>query len=98
LPVNSFALVVRGLAVTSLLLHAILPQGQPSCYLLASPDLVELLVPSGASHSASLSLPNNPALAGLVIYEQWLSLQFRFTRQIVDLSASNTLALTVGAY
>jgi hypothetical protein len=55
-------------------------------------------VPSGASHSASLSLPNNPALAGIVIYEQWLSLRLGFTLQIVDLSASNALALTVGAY
>lgn len=98
LPVNSFALVVRGLAVTSLPLDAILPQGRPSCYLLASPDLVELVVPSGASHSASLSLPNTPALAGIVIYEQWLSLQLGLTLQIVDLSASNALALTVGAY
>jgi hypothetical protein len=60
--------------------------------------LVELIVPSGASHSASLSLPSNPALAGIVIYEQWLSLRLGFTLQIVDLSASNALALTVGAY
>ena len=98
LPVNSLALVVRGLAVTSLPLHAVLPQDQTGCYLLALTDLVELVVPSGASHSASLSLPNNPALAGIVILEQWLSLQFGFTQQIVAPSASNALALTVGAY
>lgn len=98
LPINSLAVVVRSLATTSLPLATILPQGQAGCALLVAPDLLELLVPSNGAGSASLSLPNVPALAGSVVYEQWLSLQLGANLEIVDLSASNALALTVGVF
>lgn len=46
----------------------------PGCWLQASPDFLQVLAPVAGASSWSLAIPNNPALAGMHLYNQALVL------------------------
>lgn len=97
LPTSSLLLVVRGFSATNVPLPTILPQGTAGCTLRTSPDAVDLLLPTSGVARATLAIPADPALAGVTLHEQWLTLTFA-NGAIAGLDASNALTAVVGTF
>lgn len=98
LPANSLAIEVRGFTQISMPLLALLAQAQPGCNLLVSADFTMLHVPQAGGVEASLSLPNTVALAGVVVLQQIVPIEFGTTGNIVAVTSSNALQLTIGSF
>ncbi len=64
----------------------------PSCLLLVSPDISNLLTAVAGVAEMALPIPNDVALAGFVVHEQVLQFDLSFT-----FSASGGASLTIGA-
>jgi hypothetical protein len=78
-------------------LVAILPQGGPGCTLLVSPDFVDVHLAVGGAVATSLAIPDSMALVGLVVRAQVTALELDALGAIVNFTASNALAATIGA-
>ncbi len=74
------------------------PAGGVGCHLLASPDAVLLLPPGVGSVSSQFVLPGTVAIAGLVVNHQVLQIELGAAGDITQISGSNGLALTIGAF
>lgn len=96
LPMPSVALDVFGLSTTSTPLSGVLPQGAPGCVLAVSPDLLTVLPVANGTAEASLLLPNLPALAGVPLYHQVVTLALDAQLQIAEVTSTNALTLTIG--
>lgn len=90
-----FALVVTGLAPTSLPLAAVFPTAGAGCTLLVMPDLVEAEFVLGDHIDHSILLLADPALAGIMLHQQVVSFAFAPSLAI---AVSNALSLTLGSY
>ncbi|MCU0864247.1 MAG: hypothetical protein MUC36_10670 [Planctomycetes bacterium] len=89
--------VVSGFGALSLPLAPALPAAA-NCSLLVTPDAVELALASTSSSEHGLTLPNSPALAGTVLYQQWLPFELDAQGGIAAVAASATLRCVVGAF
>jgi hypothetical protein len=98
LPAHGLALDVRGVATVATPLAAILPQGVPGCNLHVRPDVVDVLVPIAGVASASFAIPVAAALIGQVLYHQVVALELDVADDIVALTSTNALALTIGSF
>jgi len=72
------------------------PLGMPGCHLYASLDNVQAVTLAGSPTPATLSLPANPALSGLVLHAQAAALTAGANP--LGLVASNGLMLQLGIY
>jgi hypothetical protein len=70
--------------------------GMPGCHLYASLDNVQAVTLAGSPTPATLSLPANPALSGLVLHAQAAALTAGVNP--LGLVASNGLMLQLGIY
>ncbi|MCB9879433.1 MAG: hypothetical protein H6835_17705 [Planctomycetes bacterium] len=98
LPSSSIVVVVHGFSPVSVGLDAVFATGVPGCVLQAAPDVIGVLLPSGGSASSTLTLPDDPALAGVELREQWVSFEVTPTLDFGPITATNALSLTVGAF
>lgn len=98
LPANAIVAVVRGFAPASLPLVSALPQGQPGCVLHVAPELLDVVVPLNGAAAASLPLPAVPSLVGLTFGEQWVPLELGPSLEIVAMTSTNSLRMTVGVF
>ena len=73
-----------------------LPQGAPGCTLLVSPAIVELQVPVAGRVTARLALPNTSALAGFLLRQQVVTVDFAVGGSLSSIASSNALELTLG--
>jgi hypothetical protein len=85
LPLGSLAVGVFGSGAMSVPLAALLPQGTPGCMLLATPDLLELIVPASGTAETAFAVPNAPILIGQ---------SFRCQTVVVELGAAGLSAVT----
>ena len=97
MPTNGLALAIVGFAPTSIPLAAILPQGVVGCSQLATLDLLDVLVPSAGRATATLAIPNSSALVGRTFHQQVVPLDLDALGNLVAVTATNALALTIGA-
>jgi len=97
MPAISLALVVRGFSTLATPLSAILPQGGAGCTLLVSPDLLELALPAAGSLQMQIAIPNSVALVAQTFHEQVVPVEFDAVGNIVALTSTNALQLTIGA-
>ena len=97
MPANGLALAIVGFAPTSIPLASLLPQGVPGCTQLATLDLLDMLVPSAGRATASVVIPNSAALVGGVFHQQVLPIELDALGNLVAVTATNALALTIGA-
>jgi hypothetical protein len=97
MPSLGIAMRLIGFAQTSIPMSAILPQGVPGCSLLVTPDFLDLHVPTAGSLTTTFTLPNSLALVGAVLHQQIAPLEFDLAGNLTALTASNALALTIGA-
>ncbi|MBL8751952.1 MAG: exo-alpha-sialidase [Planctomycetes bacterium] len=98
MPAQGLALEVRGLGTATTPLASILPQGQPGCSLLVTPDLLTAYVPNGGSVAVSFAIPNVAALVGASLHQQVVALEIAAGGVITALTATNGLSLTIGAF
>lgn len=96
LPGRCIALHVIGFATAAVPLSSVLPVGLPGCTLLAAPDVVEALVPGSIRATVGITIPDDPALAGLPLHQQVLTLTFDGAPS--ELAATNRLSLTIGSF
>lgn len=95
---GSLGAAIIGLTPQSLPLTALHPAGLPGCDLLATTDSVQLVVPAGGRAQNSLTIPNDPVLAGLALAHQFVQGEVDALGALTSLSSSNALALVIGAF
>jgi uncharacterized membrane protein len=96
---GTVGLVIYGLTQQAVPLASLLPQGQPGCQLLTTLDSLALLPPVvGNGLTASLVIPNVPALVGGVLLQQVAQVQFGANGALQSVATSNGLQLTIGSF
>lgn len=95
---HSLALRAHGLSTTAVPLPALLPQGVPGCSLWVDPCLVDLWLPNGSSVETDCDIPNDLVLVGLVLHQQILPAHFDANGNLLTLTGTNALSLTIGAF
>lgn len=95
---NSLGLAVTGLISQTTPLPQVHPAAGPNCDLLTSIDLVDLLIPVAGFADSRLSVPDDPAIAGLVMRHQILQIELGRGLALASLSVSNALELTLGSF
>jgi hypothetical protein len=98
MPAISLAFAVLGFNTASTPLSSILPQGVAGCTLWVSPDLLVAYVPSAGSVTTRLAIPNAVALAGQVLHQQVGPLELDAAGNVIALTSTNALTLTIGAF
>lgn len=98
LPSLALVSIVTGLSPASLPLATILPQGQPGCDLLVSPDFVTFAVASAGSVQTALALPNSSAIVGIDFFQQLNPFEIDAALNILAVTASNALRMRIGAF
>ena len=98
LPLLSIVTEIYGFSTISLPLSLVLPQGQPGCNLLVSPDFVNFSLPVAGATTTVLPIPDAVSLVGFVFHHQLNAFEFDTAGNIVALTASNALSLTMGAF
>jgi hypothetical protein len=95
---NALGASVLGFSSPASPLSLVLPLALPGCTLLASGDSIVLTLPSGGVSGYQFTLPNDAVFAGLPLFHQFLQLALDPQFQIASSSASNGLALVIGAF
>jgi hypothetical protein len=96
LPALAFGVGVTGFAPTSVPLLSLFPAAVAGCTLHAQPDLLEVVLATAGSVTVQLVVPNNPVLIGLVVQHQVVSLQSDAALNFTEVTATNSLQLTLG--
>lgn len=95
LDVKPLTFLVTGTSGASLPLSTLAP-GSPGCDLVASPDVVQLGVPSGSRVELALSIPATQSLLGAVFVQQVVTVDVALGA--VVLQGTNALRLKVGGF
>lgn len=95
---GSHAFGVLGFTSPGIPLSALHPAGGAGCHLLASPDAVQFLLPAAGTVEHPLTIPNDPAFAGVVLGDQIVVIEFDAASNVTRIASSNALSLTVGAF
>ena len=98
LPTSAFVVLVNGFASLSTPLVSIMPQGVAGCSLLVSPDFLDFVLSNNGTAQGQLLLPNAPSLVGVIFYSQMVPLEFDPLLNIIAVTGTNALAMTVGSF
>ena len=96
MPANAIALVVTGFTPLAVPMPAVLPQGVAGCNFLVSPDVLDATLPVAGTVATQVGLPNTTSLGGQVFYHQVVPLEFDLAGNIVAVTGTNGLTLTIG--
>lgn len=96
LPAASLAIAAWGTAGLAAPLSSLLAVGQPNCDLLVAPDVFVAQVPTLGEVATSLPIPDDLGLLGVVLRHQVLPFEFGPTGDLVAVTSSNALVLTIG--
>lgn len=92
--VTSFTAIPQG----ALPLAAVLAPAAVGCDLLVAPDLVQAYVATTGSVESSFFLPNTPPIVGLSFFHQHLPFELDPLGNVTQITATNALQLTAGAF
>jgi trimeric autotransporter adhesin len=95
---SALVLSVYGFTPISLPMVSVLPMALPGCEARMLPDLAELVLPTGGAALTALVLPDSPALAGIVLHHYVVPFEVDAALQIVAVTSSNSLQLTLGSF
>ncbi len=98
IPSFAFVVVATGFNTTNLPLASFLPLSPPACNLLVTDDFTEWTVSNAGAVDTSLPIPNSVALAGLTLHQQLVLLEVDPSLAFLESTASNSIAITVGAF
>lgn len=96
-PAQSFAITIYGFAAISVPIGALLAEGLPGCDLLVSPDILGLALPNAGVLDTEVFVAPTPSLIGSTFYHQVVPIELNGAQQVSGITATNGLALTVGA-
>ena len=88
---------MNGQATWTVPLSLLLPIGVPGCDLRATPDVLDLYLPTAGTVSLQLQLPSATVLVGQVLYQQVVPIELDLGGSLMALTATNALQLTVGS-
>jgi len=96
--VPTLAIVARvtGFAPLQLPLSLLLPTGVVGCDLRATPDWIDLGLSTNGTTTSTIGLPNSPSLAGVSLHHQFVPFELDAGGNIVAVTATNALQLTLG--
>jgi hypothetical protein len=97
LPTPSLALVIYGFSQIAVPIAALLPEGLPGCTLLVAPDILGLALPNAGMLDSDVFIPSVPSLVGATFFHQVVPVELDGGGQVSGITATNGLALTVGA-
>jgi hypothetical protein len=97
-PPSSFALVASGVTPAAMPLAVLLPQGLPGCTAWVIGDLLDVVLPIAGAADTQVALPSSPALVGATFQQQVLPFVFDASGALVELTSTNSLLLTLGAF
>jgi hypothetical protein len=95
---GSLAFHVLGFGTQSVPLATLHPAAGAGCALLVTPDAATLGLPVGGIATWTVSLPNAPVLAGIVLHDQAVQMELDVVGNLVLLTSSNRLSATIGSY
>lgn len=98
LPALSLGLFVIGFAQTSVPIANVIPEGQPGCNLLVTPDIVSFELAVGGAAAAELAIPNATSLIGATFFQQLTPIELDANLSLIAVTASNALELTIGSW
>lgn len=98
LPEGALVAAVFGLSTTTQTLDQLFSFGVPGCSALVAPDVYGFLSPVGGTALATVSLPNDPAVAGVQLFEQWVALAQSSPGVFTAATSTNALQFTLGAF
>lgn len=98
MPATSLAISVFGLGPAAIPLANLIPQGQPGCSLLATGDLLQLAIATGGETTTALAIPDFLPNAGLSLFHQVLAVELNPSGDILAVTSTNALNLTIGAF
>ncbi len=98
IPTQCLVVAVTGFQSFNLPLASALPQGVAGCVLRTTLDHSEVLLPQGGLATSSLPLPSTPALVGTALRHQMVPLELDGGGNLIAVTASNVLALTLGSF
>jgi hypothetical protein len=98
MPAMAFVLSEYGFTPVSIPLAAVLPQSLPGCDIHMLPDFVEVLLPTAGTVHTQLAVPNWVALAGLVVHHYVVPFEVDPSLQLLAITSSNALTLTIGSF
>ena len=93
-PQQSFGIHVVGLPTVSMAL----PFAAPGCSLQLAPLQIDLLLPNAGTATANFLIPNVAPLVGQVFRTQAIGLELDSSGNLQQLTATNALQLTIGAF
>ena len=93
---GSLCLGILGFSQPSIPLGSLLPQGQPGCSLLTSPDIVTVLPTGVGTAQSAVALAATPSLLGVHFFQQTVPFEFDATGALIAIRSSNALAATIG--
>lgn len=95
---TSLAVEVYGFTAANVPLPPLFPVAEAGCTLLATPDVLTTMLPSGGFVVAGFPVPLNPGLVGIVLHHQFVEAQFGFGGALAAVRSSNALRLTIGTF
>ena len=79
-------------------LGAVFGQGQPGCFVLVTPDILQPLVTTTGTAQSDLFLPRSGALVGVTFHHQMIPFEIDASGGFVAITATNSLQLVGGDY
>src|SRR5690606_23847151 len=98
MPDHGFVFSVLGYGQLALPLPSLLPLGGAGCTLLVTPDRVELLPVQFGVAELAIRCDRLPSLIGQTVYHQVVPFELDLQQQVVAVTATNGIAVTVGGY
>ena len=98
MPANALAVSVASWNTLSIPMPLIFAQGVPGCSLLVWPDVLDLYVPIAGSAAIQFLVPGTPSLVGQVFHQQVVPLELDTAWNIVAITGTNALDLTIGSF
>ena len=95
---NAFAFVLYGFTNPNVTLASLHPLGGQGCGLYAYPDIAFLLFPFGGEVTTSVTIPNDPTLAGIVMNHQVVQFELDQSLQTTAINSANGLRLQFGLF
>lgn len=97
MPASAFVFVITGLSQVSVPISLLLAEGLPGCDLLAALDILGAVLPNAGTATAHFPLADTMSLAGVVFHQQLVPFELGPAGDIVAITATNGLTLTIGA-
>lgn len=95
---NGVAVEVLGFGALSLPIDMILPEGVPGCVLTTTPDDLRQHATGAGVVDLALAIPNVPSFVGVLLRQQVVAFEMDALGAIVEVTATNSLELVLGAF